>query len=404
MITLSLNQILELIVGLFTFWVGTYQLSQNIKSYFSWLIFFFFFSIGYIVFTDPLISFAPNLSQYIYLQKITDWPLFFMPVFAFHMAVNCVNQNKKFKTWLISAYVFAIFLTILDLTSNAVLHRDIVRFENFRSIDSFQPGLMMVPFVIYCMLFFCTAIYLFLNQKQRNIRVQYPIIGLIILILTALYTGLAFYFKLPVTNTIFSIGVTIGMIFITYFVVSYYQLVNERNIFDKSFIFRTLVLLLIILIYVGIFVLGHHQLNYTDLVFLIVFISVIIVSHSAYEWTNTFVNDLLFNASSGLSLVTDEEIYQVVKNYNKYERLEDSSLLRLSIVKNKIHKGLLPVDALKEQVKEAIEYFKPASNSGQRTKHNIKYYLLYMITYNEAEEGQILWELGFEEYPVNIMT
>jgi len=59
---------------------------------------------------------------------------------------------------------------------------------------------------------------------------------------------------------------------------------------------------------------------------------------------------------------------------------------------------------LRTEVEECIEYFKPTKDESKRTKTNLKYYLLKMLTYEDAEEGQILWELGFEDYPVAIMT
>ncbi|MEK7096570.1 MAG: hypothetical protein AAB881_01310, partial [Patescibacteria group bacterium] len=63
-----------------------------------------------------------------------------------------------------------------------------------------------------------------------------------------------------------------------------------------------------------------------------------------------------------------------------------------------------PVDGLRQIIKEAVEYFKPDEDSHKRNKKNLKYELLKMIAIDEAEEGQILWELGFEEYPVRIMS
>lgn len=110
-----------------------------------------------------------------------------------------------------------------------------------------------------------------------------------------------------------------------------------------------------------------------------------------------------FLSSKMLLELTSQDIYFGVKNFNKPEILEKSSLLKLSQIRLLVN-SKTPVDALKAVVRSSIEYFQPVEDFHRRIKPNLKYHLLKMIAFDECEEGQILWELGFEEYPLNIMS
>lgn len=407
MIYVTPFQIFELFIGLFTFWVGVHQLSQNAKSTLSWLVFFFFLTFGFIIFTDPIVSTTPDYKAYVLWQKITDWPLFLMPTLCLHIAVYVNNLTKKLKPYLFTAYTCSLFLFFADLKGGLVLKESIVRFNDFRRIDSFAPGVLMIPFVIFCVVCFITGIYYFnmARKATRNNKYILPMLGLIIISITAIITGAAYYINISSVSTIFDTGTIIGPIFFVYFILSYYQLVNnERNIFDKSFIYKTIVLCLVIGYYVTIFLSGRGGMNFLDLIFMTFLVFSIIISHSAYEWLNTFVNDLLYNPDAGFSVVSDEEVGNALKNYTCPEKLEDSSLLRLKIIYPKKGDGQVPVDNLKKILSSTVEYFKPEENENRRTKQNLKYQLLRMLVFDEAEEGQILWELGFEGYPVRIMN
>lgn len=408
MITISHFQSIEFIIGFFSFWVGTYQLSQNIKSYFSWLIFFFFFATGFTVLADPIIYNTLDYHTYIHWQKLTDWPLFLMPVLCLHIATSVSNKIKKLKPMLAAGYLFTIFLFFVDIKGGLILKEGIIRYSDFRRIDSFAPGILMIPFVIYCIVYFLVSAYQFnwVRKQKKNNKFLLAILGLIILTISAILTGTSYYTYIPNTTSIFNIGVATGELLLICFILSYYQLVNnERNIFDRSFVYRTLLLGFVILAYTSTFISGRNRIDFTDLVFMVFLVLLIIISHSLYEWINTFINDLLYNPQSGLSVVTDEEIYQVIKNYSSPEKLDNNSLQRLKIISKKIRSDNdTPIDTLKQIVKNSIDYFKPIIEEDRRIKKNLKYQILKMIAFDQSEEGQILWELGFDEYPVAIMT
>jgi hypothetical protein len=76
-----------------------------------------------------------------------------------------------------------------------------------------------------------------------------------------------------------------------------------------------------------------------------------------------------------------------------------SPLLNLRLVRDRmgISREQTGVDALRAIIRQAIEWQKPEDIS-RRTRAALKYKLLTMIAFGEAEESQILWELGFEGY------
>jgi len=223
------------------------------------------------------------------------------------------------------------------------------------------------------------------------------------LLMTAVTIAFSYEIYMNLADTAYSIGVSISLLLFIYSIVKYYLFVSTTRLLDKVFFIKTLVVVVITSIYFAAFVASGVELNFSVYVLLILTMLLVILTHTLYDWISTFVNDLLYNVKSGLSIVTDEEVNFALKNLNDYEKLENSTLLRLGLVDRLMKvKNLTPIDALREVIGESVEYFN--SNESQRVKKALKYQILKMIAHNEAEEGQILWELGFEEYPVKILT
>ena len=185
------------------------------------------------------------------------------------------------------------------------------------------------------------------------------------------------------------------------------MLIEEAKIiFGRSFFYSSMVMLLIFVFYFAALIINGDQfISIKSFITPFILAYLIILTHPAYDWLSTFVKDIMYNISSGISVVNDEEVYQAIRNYNSPGKLENSSLLRLNLIdKEKRINETNPVDSLKNVIKKSIEYFKPEEDEKRRTKKNLKYHLLKMIAFDQAEEGQILWELGFEEYPLRIMS
>lgn len=404
---ISYYQLFELVAGALTIWVGVYLVSRNPFSTLSWITFLFLFALGYVIFFDPVLINAYSLENYIKWQKISDWTLFFMPVFFLHAALLTSNYYKKpYKYMLLTAYVLAVFWYSLDIHGGLILKENVIRLADYKSFSGFAAGKLLIPSVIFTMICLASGTFLFLKKIKENFYKYFlPSVSGLILTLSGVFVIISFYIIIPQSDKIFTYCASVaGFVFI-YSLIKYHLLApSEKYVFDKSFFYKTLLIVVFVVAYLLIIPVSGLEYSWNLLIFINFLIIIVFVSHSFYDWFGTFINDILFNISSGFSVVTDEEVSQIVRFYNSPNKIENSSLLRLNIIKNRTKDGKLPVDALREIIREVIEYFEPKENREKRNKANLKFDLLKMLAFDEAEEGQILWELGFEEYPVRIMS
>src|SRR5665647_2202587 len=104
MIHMDLFQYLEIIFGTISIWVGIYLVSRNPYSGLSWAVFLYLFGFGITIHTDPILQHSRSLHEYIVWQKITDWPLFIVPVAYFHSSIQ-KRLGTKSKVWLYFGYI-----------------------------------------------------------------------------------------------------------------------------------------------------------------------------------------------------------------------------------------------------------------------------------------------------------
>jgi hypothetical protein len=390
------------------FGIDFYQLSEIIIVK-SWVFFLFLFGLGISLVTDPILINAKTLEEYIVWQKLTDWPLFLVPILYYHMSILITDKHSKSHNFgLYLGYSIAILLIILDINGGIILRESIIRIQDYKRVDGFAPGIMLAPSILFGCAFWLAGIATFLSDIKSSIkRILYPLLAGVILLITAIFTLVSFYLIIEQMAMIFTLGSAIGSIVLIYSMLKYHIAAPaERTIFDIHFYLRTGLIFLLIAIYLAI-ILSLDSSNSQQLLIIANFLIILVlISHSFYDWFGTFINDLVYNSTSGLSIVNDEEANQVLRNLNTPHRLECSSLLRLNLIQRQIKRSDagVPVDALRLIIKEAIEYFQPKEDQDRRTKQNLKYHILKMIAYDQAEEGQILWELGFEGYPLRIMS
>ena len=409
MITLTTYQILEIVFGLFIIWVSFYLISRNPNSTMSWVVFVYLYGFGFTTFLDTLLTSSRNLQEYIVWQKITDWSLFLTPVFYYHASLLVVNKNNsKNKYILIIGYILGVLLYITDIHGGIILREDVVRLTDFRRFDGFAPGILLVPATFFmCLYYFWGANNFFFRANTDLKKFKLPALGGMLYVMIGIISTASYYLVIPYANFIFMGGFILATLFFIFPMIKYHLFSPaEKNIFDQTFYYKTAIIFFIILSYLLVVYLSGIELGFNALVLAELLTILVLFSHSFYDWLSTFVNDLIYNPSRGFSIVNDEEVNNVMKHYNEHERLESSPLMRLNIVNNQIakNKELTPVDALRSLVKESVEYFKPETEPTRRIKKNLKYQLLKMFVFDDAEEGQILWELGFEYYPVKIMS
>ena len=408
MIHLTLYEISEIVIGLSFLWVSVYLLSKNPTSLLSQIAFLFLFGVGFVMINDPILLQSSNLREYIIWQKITDWPLFFSPVLYYHASVlTSGKMSKAGKLLIIAGYCLAILFYTMDIHGGLILRENIIRWTNYRRFDGFAAGPFLIPSVsAVCLYTALGSSNFIMGMKQNFLKYFMPAMGGVVYFLTAVLVMVSYYVRIAQVDFFFSLGMASGAFLFLFSLVRYHLFSPSEKVFDRSFTYKSISMILIILLYLAGFTIAKLPMSFEALVLLIITLTLILFTHSFYDWLSTFINDFLYNPSAGFSVVNDQEIYLVLRNYHTPERLEESALLRLNILKSKTdqEEKMPPVDALRSIISDAINYFKPEDEPHRRTKKNLKYQLLKMLVFDEAEEGQILWELGFEEYPVKIMA
>jgi hypothetical protein len=395
-----------MVLGSGIIWVGVYLLLRNPSSKLSWVIFFFLFGFGITTFTDPVLLNARSLREYVYWQKLTDWPLFLSPIFYFHSSI-LIDKTKKNKV-LIIGYLLGFVFSCIDVYGGLILKENVLRFIDYKRFDGFAAGPLLVPSILFVCIYLYMGIINFWNKRSENyFKYLLPAIGGLIYLITGVFGIVSYFLLIPTAGLIFMIGTIMGVLLFIYSMIRYHLVSQpEVSIFDKTFWYKSTAMTILLLVYIMGFRLSGLTLTFPSLVLMEIVIVLVMFSHSFYDWLSTFINDLIYNPSAGFSVVSDEEVSGVLKNFNQPGRIESSSLMRLRLLSKKIisDNKLTPVDALQDTIKEAIEHFKPKEEESRRIKQNLKYQLLRMLVFDEAEEGQILWELGFEYYPVKIMS
>lgn len=407
MIYLKAYEIFELFAGASILWVAVYLISRNPFSKLLWATILYLTSMACVVYSDAILKQTSTLSSYLQWQKATNWAVFFIPVFFLHTSMLVLDTKKKWlKIVLVAGYILSLSVTLIDIFSRYILDPSIFRFVDYKRYDGFAPGVLLIPAMTLLLALSLIGNYLWISNKQVELRKKiFPLMGGIFLSLMHAFGIIGFYVKINLANTILTTSLAVSALVFICSILKYFVLSpREKIFFNRKFYIQSLMMLGIVSVYL---VLTNTALPNTDFytfVLMSLLSVLVMITHTFYDWISTFLNDLLYNISSGLSVVTDEEAWELIKCYNNPQKLEESPLLRLNVVKQKQLKGLLAIDALRELLEESIEHFKPKHDKHIRIKSSLRYQFLRMSAYHNAEEGQILWELGFDDYPVRIMS
>lgn len=420
MIHFSAFIITEFVLGLFLWWVAIYLITQNPFNRINQLVFGILATISLYFSTDLLLFFVKETHQYVQMVdvlKLFSWCLYLPIAFLYHATLLLIPPKER-KSWqkfsVYSVYLFAFVLIIIENATNLI--RDYASF----ALPSFNGDLnqttgrffWFLGLLLLSSLFLTALNFWILAQKQIAYSPAWykfilPFWGIVLSILLSPAVLLGYYRILPYSPAIPIIDLLLIIAPIVYSIIRYKLFVDEIDIiFGKNFRYSTFAIGLVVIIYLLIaFSTAAPSTSFSGLILSFSLSYLVIASHPFYNWLSTFINDLIYNASAGFSVVNDEEVCQAIRNFNCPEKLENSPMLRLKAVDSRTkNNDKFSVDSLRQLLKESIEYFKPEGDSSRRIKRNLKYQILKMIAYDQSEEGQILWELGFEEYPVAIMT
>jgi hypothetical protein len=404
----------ELITGFLLWWFAIFLITHNPLDRIIQLSSIIFASFGFYFASDVFFSTAFLLEQYDTLEillKFSTWSIYFPYVCLFHISYLLLEKRKLFQTILLYlAYFLLFFIVYFETCTNLIRNYPALSSPKFDGdISSISGryfwimGLVLFFYIVITMINFMTQ--LIKNKKYSNDWWKYfwPLLAMVInlvigpIIILGYYKIVPHSIALPITNLLLT------ALFFAISVIKYRLYIEEpKIIFSKKIIYTAFATIIIISILFKILTINSLPLNSVyDLIVPLSLIYFITAVLPLYSWLNTFINDLLYNPSLGLSVVSDNEILDALKNFNNPSNLEINPLLRLKVISKE--KQAMPVDTLRKILRESIEYFNPNENY-RRTKQNLKYQLLKMLAFDQSEEGQILWELGFEDYPVRIMA
>lgn len=404
----------QFIVSAFLFWVGVYLVSRNIRSKTAWVIFFFLFSLSwYILVVDAITPlFTDDQLTSVFLYHLTNWSYILPIPLLLHFAL-LVTQNYKKSIWiqLWFIYFIAILLIILSSTSNLVIDYSSLLISDESFGEFYKRGPLFNAIALIVVWAMSASLYAYItarskvNDSRRRTKFLLPIIASVLYIIS----GLFLVYVYQTDNYFLAVYSTSPLLIVPVFFIAvsifHFGLISDiEGLFEiKEFIYLSCAIALITLLPAMVF--SQHiipEVGRNAQAILGAFVFFYIFSHSFYDWFTTFLRDLLYNTGKGFSLITDSDVSNLIKDFHVPEKLEVNPLTKFKMTKQAANNGKL-VDAAQAIVREAIEYFKQ-SDYPRRTKQNLKYQMLKMLALDSAEEGQILWELGFDGYPMKILA
>ena len=412
---LPLQSYIELIIGFLIWWLAVYLISQNPLDRATQLLFLIFTSLGLYFTSDVLFQTAFSLHQSAILAtilKASIWTVYLPYACLYHLSYLQIKKSTLRIVFLYLNYLFAAVAIYLEISTNFLRNYPALTLPNFSgdvSTITARHFWIMLVFIMFAVLTSLANFTKLLIQEKKYSnnwwKYFWPSLAMVANVVLGPLIILSYYEILPHSIILPASTSFLTALFFAFAVLKYRLFLEDpKLLFGKNLLYSTITVVIIIGIICSILLTRPVKIiTVLDLIIPLSLIYFVTACLPAYNWLNTFINDLIYNPSSGLSVVNDSEISQALKNYQNRSRLEDSPVLRINLINKMVKNDLTPVDSLRQILKDAVEYFKPDDDS-RRTKQNLKYQLLKMLSFDQAEEGQILWELGFEDYPVRIMA
>lgn len=421
MIHLSITVIIEFILGLFLWWTAIYLFTQNPFNRIVQILSALLATVSFYFSCDVFFGAVLSTHQYSLNTVILRLfiPTLYLPSVLFYHASTFLVSAKTRSTWqlitLYLAYFFAGLIVFLEIATNMIRNYPIFSSPSFGGNLAEATGKYFFLIGIF-FIFIISAIVIAFYKAMRSqpkyssnwYKFLWPFWGSTLSALLGPVVLASYYQLIPHSVILPAIDFALLIIPLIYSMIRYSLFLDDAKvIFGRNFLYSTLAIFSILVIYFMIIAFTATPFaSISSMILPFCLAYLLIASHPLYDWIITFARDIIYRVPSGYSVVTDDEVLHLLKDINAPEKLEQSSLLRLNVVTLSVKNGHVEttIDALKTLAEKAIEYFKPEKNTDRRLKKNLKYQILKMIAFDEAEEGQILWELGFEDYPVKIMA
>ncbi len=400
--------ILTYLVPMFVpLWLSVYLFSRNPHDSQNRLTALTIFTLfGYFLFGTIQVSLQNDIDAYILVQRLFIWTIDTPAVLWLLLAIEAFYTLKK-ESWLknvkIFSFVYLASFIFFGLFTNLIFDYSKINIDpNSLWPVKIAVGILYLPNALILFgLVLMSAVIFYRLSKETKVEVEKKkfltlVLGSLFFFFGGLYLGSNIFFQIFYTELPGVSLLLIGILVIIFGSIKYKGLRQETPfILSKEFIYSTIIIFLILLLYLfPVFLLGI-PIDFKILMLMTILITLVQVTHSLYDWIMSYARNIFTLNTFQLPAVTDEEIITTLRNLSKPEKLEDSSLLRLKLVNSRGDK----LDNLRDLINRAIEYFEP--KEPKRNKQTIKYEILKMISI-QVEEGQILWDLGFEEYPLEI--
>jgi hypothetical protein len=419
MFNLNVFGVMEFAATIWLLWFGIYVFTRNPRSSFARLAVPIMTVLAMLTFNSGILSVVKSPDEYRTGVRLlwlwATWP----PVLWFH-AVSLIQVQElhiRQSRCLPALYALAALFTVVGLTTRWL-------FDYEQIVATTIPGrpYSVLPQPLY--LAFSAFVVLTTGGAGYNLyqlRTRAPLVSVtrewldflvwssLLFTLGGAYDTLVFWwFQEPwAWPALGEILVAIGLVPIAL------QLWRDKalgmeQVFTWDLLYCFFAILIITLVYaVAVFsvtTILSIPFSVSLLILVLVVLCLVVITHLLYDWVMTLARGLvyarlrrLFEEAPPATIIRAVE--EAIRYYQRPHQLIVSPLLNLRLVRDTmgIIREQTGVDALRAVIREAIEWQKPEDMS-RRTKAALKYKLLCMLAFDEAEESQMLWELGFEGY------
>lgn len=218
-----------------------------------------------------------------------------------------------------------------------------------------------------------------------------------------LRTRISFIYKFP--EIIQEILIIPAMFLIAFVILNPKLIIKEMLGVVNDFLSHIGYSLLILIPYTLLILISFSLFKEKELLLTVLFciIGLVVITHSTQEWVIETIKRLFRDHKFSFPAVLPSEVNSALKFYSIPMKLEKNALLRLKLVDMVASKKhISKTEALREVLRNEINSFEPKGGSFKRTSSRLKYEILKQITFEEATETQIMWDLGFDVYTRSI--
>jgi len=347
------------------FWIGLFVLTSNPLTLLSRAGAALLFVLSLFILSGSFIFSSHTIEEFRTVLRINAFTIYLSAAIWLHISVLMLNKSDqtKWKNIVLVGYFLAILFSLLELTTNLVINYDVLVHPLSRFKYIYEKGPLFVPAVGFVGLYFLMTgknlwdLYKDSSEKA-NEWLKYFLPFLISIVFAggvALVVSTFFFTPEPIVKEIGEF-----VLLASVFLLAANVLINRLFLdgakanLGKEFFYSTITVTTILVLYFALLPALNVSINPRSLVFLSIFIALILLTHTSYDWIMSFVRNVFYQGKVALLRVTDEEVGLALRNLQRPERLEESSLLRLKILERFEKDGQDKISALKKLITEAI--------------------------------------------------